>query len=1491
LPPSTLESLLAQVLCDRIGGVDPATAARVRQRLATVLDRSGSDSPRGSEFRPSNPLSDLADVARRIEEALDRAARLIDPDGAMRRLSIQLDLGAGLVTAPSSDLRRDLLLMTSRRADQEGGTRRIATDGTSQATEERTTLPSEDSASTRVQVLCLGDDLARHVDRILRAIHPGREHRPPTVALGPGSLLDGKYLLVEKLGEGGFGTVYEAVDRDLDTKVAVKLLRAELASQESALKEFRAEARRVAKLEHPHIVGWKGFNTGTANSGPYFVMELLSGRELAKVLKQERQLDVARAQRIMHQVLQALVAAHFPASAEGVLHLDLKPANVFLCSHQVGREAVKVIDFGIGRLTGRGHQTLSDSGRRRADEATPGVTMSVRPRSATSSGAISCTPEYAAPEQARNYLDRAENTALDSRTDLYSFGVMAFEMLTGELPFPPPLSRQRVDYLYLHLDEPPRNVRSLRPGVPRAIAEFVARCLQKDPDLRFEDSRTALATFEAILGTRRSALTRGLLGLGVLAVAATTAAIYASRSGPQAQFDLLYEDRSGERAALSADQPLILTDSESVALRLEGFPLDAAAQVDLGLQSRDRRPAWRIDRMAGSADRLLLHAPSETWGHLESYELRVLLEGRKIGSKALTLGALGAVPLDRLTVDWNGLALSDSAPTFISTAVPTLRVDTGLPHGLVGLGLLWIDGTLLEQPLAKTSGATTAQFSLDVPRLGLDPGEHQFAFGFVDALGRTHGPLHQRIVRLVDPTSGDHAVRLVGAHNNLDRWIVDPARIPALAIHPDRPVQVTATLTVDGGSSPSAEAASTRVAAGESSAQPLLAAWFAGLDSTKAKLSVVLEDLDVWHAGSLGEGRGRTTYEFDLWIETEPPQLNVRVDDSPLEASPPADQQPLYTSRPALQLQYFRDKLPPLDIDVRVLRDGAPLWHQGFSSDGAVFSPQFVRLPELADGHYQLQIATYRGRDSASVTTSVTGRDRTADGPLQRFDRHLVVWTIPPVLRATLSHDRWRGSDRDGPLLLTLHSDSALHGPVRLRVRNDTARPPFTDSALPPQEVELLPDRLSQVIDLTPWLSVPVDGRRCVDPDGPLELRIDGHFAGSSPVTSLTAATQLAREGPVIELLEPRREDRNWSTSEGDRVTARVRLTDPHDVASATVDLLLLDEQHPPRSLHLPLARSAGQQFWSADVRLSPDWSSRPCRLVVQAVDQDGNTSQSAPLTVEVGPVRRIDPERIELQDSAGGYTSTPMALVRADRGAGHDFMMAGKNGFELAVAAAAFPPFYLDVHEVTRGQFQAFLADSRPDDWTEERVAKLIDMAAQDPAAAPMTGVSWDEAAAYARWVGKRLQSALEWQFAAVGGARKLSWSADGELEPGEQLLHLWTEHPAAESRDRSPDGVLGLCSGAFEWTATPQDYDSAPSSTTENAPSTVARFIDPWGLGVREQYWIARGYSEDGKPDPHLFRLGSRTLPRSSFGFRCSLGVDQYHEANQLQRARRCP
>jgi len=295
--------------------------------------------------------------------------------------------------------------------------------------------------------VCPADGAALQADPTLAA---GRVSSDPLL----GHVLDEKYRLDERLGEGGMGTVYRATHLLIDRPVAVKVLNPRLVTDEAARERLRREARAAGRLQHSNAVAVTDFGQ-TTDGLVYIVMELLEGTSLRDVLAREAPLDPARAVSLMLQTAAAVAAAH----EAGVIHRDLKPGNIFIVQRPNAPYIVKVLDFGIAKL---------------AADATGA--KEVKPL--TQAGAMIGTPRYMSPEQ-------CDGGPLTPASDVYSLGVILYEMLTGQTPF---TGATPLALALKHASEEPRAPREIVPTIPPALEEVVLHALEKDPEKRPPDA-------------------------------------------------------------------------------------------------------------------------------------------------------------------------------------------------------------------------------------------------------------------------------------------------------------------------------------------------------------------------------------------------------------------------------------------------------------------------------------------------------------------------------------------------------------------------------------------------------------------------------------------------------------------------------------------------------------------------------------------------------------------------------------------------------------------------------------------------------------------------------------------------------------------------------------------------------------------------------------------------------------------------------------------
>jgi serine/threonine-protein kinase len=299
-------------------------------------------------------------------------------------------------------------------------------------------------------------------------------------ALAPvraGDLLAGKYRIERIIGSGGMGVVVAARHEQLDQRFALKFLRGEASGDPEAAQRFLREARAAVRLKSEHVA--KVHDVGTLETGaPYMVMEFLEGRNFAQVLEEEGPLGIEAAAEWIVQACEAVAEAH----AAGIVHRDLKPQNLFLARSVGGAPSVKVLDFGVSKSTTGGALTQSN--------------------------AMLGSPLYMSPEQMRSARD------VDARSDVWALGVVLYELLTKRRPF----EAESIAELCLKVaSDPPAPITDYRADVPQPMVDVIARCLQKDPALRYGNA----AELAAALAPMAPSASRILVERARMAVSST----------------------------------------------------------------------------------------------------------------------------------------------------------------------------------------------------------------------------------------------------------------------------------------------------------------------------------------------------------------------------------------------------------------------------------------------------------------------------------------------------------------------------------------------------------------------------------------------------------------------------------------------------------------------------------------------------------------------------------------------------------------------------------------------------------------------------------------------------------------------------------------------------------------------------------------------------------------------------------------------------------
>jgi len=378
-----------------------------------------------------------------------------------------------------------------------------------------------------------------------------------------GDVLDDTYRVLERLGAGAMGEVYLVEHVHIGRREAIKVLRPEMATDPRLASRFRREARAINRLRHPNIIGIYDF--GQLPDGRlYLTMEYAKGEPLDQILRREGRLDLARALHVLHQLAAAIDHAH----AHDVVHRDLKPHNMVLVEERGRTDVVKVLDFGLAKVV---------------DTHRPGDELTLQ-------GELFGTPEYMAPE-------RLAGTN-DPRSDLYSIGCIAHELLTGQPPFTGPRPLVMASHLQTAPTPPGRAV----PGVPGVLDVIIEQLLQKDPAARLATGKQLCVALENVPGFP----TRRAFRSGAQRMSAAWAAVGA---GVEAHDEVTFRDRSrAPRLIAYADTASAATDEvrdevlsslvDLAQATVEQFPGDDELSVALALVHgvRDDRAGIRGER-------------------------------------------------------------------------------------------------------------------------------------------------------------------------------------------------------------------------------------------------------------------------------------------------------------------------------------------------------------------------------------------------------------------------------------------------------------------------------------------------------------------------------------------------------------------------------------------------------------------------------------------------------------------------------------------------------------------------------------------------------------------------------------------------------------------------------------------------------------------------------------------------------------------------------
>jgi len=992
-----------------------------------------------------------------------------------------------------------------------------------------------------------------------------------------GCTFDGKFLILRLVGVGGFGAVYSARDLSLGCGVAIKILHRDVAADEGSLTGFLEEVRRLTRLKHPNVVDWKAL-AQTADGTPYFVMELLEGRDLLDLLESEKKLAPARAARILLQIVDALRAAHRLPDGECLLHLDLKPSNVFLEPQPGGRaesDWVKVIDFGVSQFLGADVAPITepaeyfdelpdDPGQTLRRRAAPGAKLGVATGSETVRCAA-CTPEYCAPEQGAHLLTGEEIVALDERADLYAVGAIGFRMVTGRLPF-----ENRGDARALlteKLARDPPHVESLVKGVPRRLARFIDRCLARDRERRFRNAEEAYAELDAIAHPRHGRRALAFASI-VVALAATSGWLMLPRDAAP-HFDLFARESDHER--LLTDDVLTLGPQRpDVVLRASGVDL---AEGDLVRLVADPKPeaATLNDWMATSLGAGSLRVAGSVAAERESGRVReaVYVEVRRLslgprdaparysrpfalewlGSDAVRLGTIDVPRRDGRRLDPEGQLIE-------------MQVD-GRPEDVAKIEVHAGGRPLQAKQDESRRDESHGVWRLDLRGLALTKASPALQIHLVDRAGNEKlATCPFEIV--TDPLVFARDPELSAALRNGERWFVADRRRSRLAFTLSTVADVEVELLEAGGRSLGRKAfACTK------SVDVALAdfGFVAGDRLFKGALEVRAADASyVLRDDAERRGRAHARLEFDC--SDARPQLAVELSAPSARPTrlatetPDAERPPWFTASRRIEVHVSREGSVPLRVTLAVDGIGVPPPRAeagaGDAEEVALGGPSDgqgafqVELP--CSGPHELLLRCWRQIDADD-------RRRAPDLELRA---RCVVDESPPRLECTAlaAEERSRSAGVwPAAALLTVdcgvseRTGMAAPPHVRFevlrsgRVNRAAATAPLAEGELPAFAVAGEPCELALPLPVAAALAPPPAW-----PDGRYVLRLLGSDEAGNVAAPVELPFEIAQRGPVVELKRPLA-DHAWDPDAAGNYELRADVEDSNGVADVVARL------------------------------------------------------------------------------------------------------------------------------------------------------------------------------------------------------------------------------------------------------------------------------------------------------------------------------------------------
>lgn len=1412
----------------------------------------------------------------------------------------------------------------------------------------------------KVDVVDLSDTLDE-VERVLLWSIPGEERRGLARRAAGGTLegqvLGGKYVVGTALGQGGFGTVYKALDRILETPVAIKVLNPKLARRKDALASFLGEAQRLTAVDHPNIVRWISFDR-TADGLHYFVMEYLEGEVLHARMRRDGPLDWRPAGELILQILDALRAAHELPDGKELLHLDLKPQNVFVLPPSgASQERAKVIDFGISSFSqdpglaaevegdGAGEGTIARPATAGSGSSRGGTTRkkgtkggTTRGTSTTAKRVAGGTVLYASPEQCKHIAGDTDIVELDGRADLYSLGVMAFEMLTGEHPFKRPKSP--VEAIRNHLTVRPKKVQQVNKRVPKKLAAFVDRLLEKDRDQRWASADEAHAALDRVLHPLPTWVRYVAVAAVLVAAAAVTWGL--TREGARTTVEFRIE---------RGDDLVDLVD-QTVRLEVGGAGRRLLPQVDV--------------------DPVALEIVDESGASPDGFALEPARNGEGV---VLFCRAASDGPDGRVALKWIADGEAFSSSFFQLVAVPPFELARGEDLlSLAGHGPVGLDGDLTLVP-----AGLELELSVDDP----------------------HGSLDHDSARFV-PAGADRAAEIEFPHERNEgtrvRFALPLERLAGLGSL----VRGRVRLTDEFGREHETRPVELRLTDGRADLSLLSVSWrHRGRDRAALRVGSAY----VVHATVDERPEGELVLRCRSWspsgsgtYEARGPDFERGLFPSPADADG-VDELALPLDEIPDSFEVVFEAADMLADDPKLVRGSLDLTVQLVEGPPCTLltggrKVDFGAPHVLRSARHELTLRSRFTRDVVARLSTGPNEAWFAFGP-KRDLRWSTEFGADSALRLEFyAPERCSCDLVPGRALEPDDLDGCLTGQlicardVPLEI-DDSFGVRLTGVDLPAEAREAVrPDALAQLGFETAGIEGPESGLERVD----LKLRRNGRLVeqkgltGSAPadfvfdgwarlpqdgayelqveardrlgnVDRLAVPFHVNERGPAIDVVAPTEDE--WTASDG-RLSVRVRIQDDNGVdpesvwltvrsaeeawADDRVRLVPLAAASPVEAGHGAGGRTLDRErtfVTEPDLIFPPERSGEPVELIVEASDLLHRPNRGS-WTTTLGSLRPVYAPAIELGDGTrmilvqppieGSYPFAEYDLEEdpADRLAfarkldqlGAHYASEPDLGFyledfriesppaALSVDHVRIRPYYLDAHEVSRGSYREFL--EAPDGYDDPelwkplggppgpgRKGRLWTIASAGESDLPMESVSWGEAWAYARWVGKRLPTYLEWEFAVRGGAqgsrRIFACEATPQrarvprCEAGAREANVFAQVGSDEPIGvtsgpyKSAEGFWHLCGNVSEWTSTPYLHKNELGSRSD----WVLTPYEPEPGSLRRDFWLVgadhttRSIAELSLWLEHDFRktCKRRWDPEQGVpgaGFRCAIDAD---------------